>query len=348
LKLGPHWFAYSSLDLRSTPFSYYDAYDADREIKLHLIQGFVGYTRSIKRASVLVKAGQLASAFGSFPLHYDDADNSLLDQPLAYTAYLKLRADQLPCGVRDLLRQRGYQSEVSFYCKGSDEESYGLTPVTLYGLPGVEVDLAVSAADFRFQLTNSSPANPQNLLSRSQHAQWAAGGGYTLAHGLRVGVSAFRGPFLDRAVAGLLPQGHNVRDFPATGAGVDVQWARGRLSTNGEWQWFRFSYPKFRSSPAAWFAYGEAKTIITPRTYVALRLGLQQNSRVADFISQSQESFNPNRQSYEIALGYRPNRRQLLKLGYEWVTIAGLSGTRDNVLGLQFVTSFQALSKSWR
>src|SRR5260370_34774553 len=33
LKLGPHWFVYSSIHLRSTPFSYYDAYESEHELK---------------------------------------------------------------------------------------------------------------------------------------------------------------------------------------------------------------------------------------------------------------------------------------------------------------------------
>jgi signal transduction histidine kinase len=60
-----------------------------------------GYTRSFGKASVSLRAGKLTSAFGEFPLRYDDAANPMLDQPLPYP-HLKLRPDQLPCGVADL------------------------------------------------------------------------------------------------------------------------------------------------------------------------------------------------------------------------------------------------------
>jgi hypothetical protein len=94
--------------------------------------------------------------------------------------------------------------DLEYHCGGTNEEGSGLTPVTLYGLPAIEVDLSAHKFDAPFQLTNSSPANPHDLLSDSQHAQWTAGGGYTVIQGLRVGASAFQGPSLDHIVAALL------------------------------------------------------------------------------------------------------------------------------------------------
>jgi hypothetical protein len=346
-KLGPHWFIYSSIHVSSTPFYYNDSYESDHQVETHVVQAFLGYTHNYGTTSVVVKAGKLSSAFGAFPLHYDDADNPLLDQPLPYAAYLKLRADQLPCGVADLLGQQ-YASSVNYACGGSSGDSEGLVPVTLYGLPGVELDLSTHKIDARIQLTNSSPVNPQSLLSASQHAQWTAGAGYSVVQGFRVGPSAYRGPFLDHSVAGFLPAGHSVRDFPATGAGLDAQWARGRWSTTGEWQWFRFDYPNFLRPPTSLFGYAEVKAVLNPRTYLAVRAGYQRNSRVEDNHQRSSESFAPNVQTYEFAVGFRPNRWQLLKLGYEWLRGEEFSGTRDNVFGIQLVTSIQALSKAIR
>ncbi len=347
LKLGPHWFVYSSIQVSSTPFYYYDSYKPDHQIETHVVQAFLGYTQNYGATSLVVKVGKLASAFGAFPLHYDDADNPLLDQPLPYSAYLKLRPDQLPCGVPDLLGQQ-YAASANYGCGGSLGAGEGLTPVTLYGLPGLELDLSTHKIDARVQLTNSSPVNPQSLLSGSQHAQWTAGAGYSLVQGFRVGVSAYRGPFLDHSVVGFLPAGHSVSDFPSTGAGLDAQWARGRSSTTGEWQWFRFDYPNFRQSPKSSFAYAEVKVVLNPRTYLAVRAGYQRNSRVQDNYVWSDETFAPNMQAYEFAVGFRPNRWQLVKVGYEWLRGEDISGTRDNVFGIQLVTSIHALSKAIR
>jgi len=87
--------------------------------------------------------------------------------------------------------------------------------------------------------------------------------------------------------------------------------------------------------------------VVTPRLYAALRVGDQQNGQVAALGQSGSASFQPNVQSYEFALGYRPNRWQLFKVGYEWLKSSAIPGTRDNVLGVQLVTSIQPLSKAW-
>jgi hypothetical protein len=51
--------------------------------------------------------------------------------------------------------------------------------------------------------------------------------------------------------------------------------------------------------------------------------------------------------AYEFALGYHLSRLQRLKIGYEWLRTQGVSGTRDNVFGIQLVTTVHSLSKTW-
>jgi len=348
LQLGEHWYAYSAVQVSSEPFFFYESYYPEREVEAKVLQGFVGYTWTAERKAFSFKAGKLASAFGAFPLRYDDTANWLLDQPMAYGSYLRMRPDQLPCGVNDLLHQTQYREEVEFYCGGSEEEHYGMLPVTLYGLPGAEIGISWGRVDARLQLTGSSPANPQSLRSGSQAIQWTAGAGYTIWQGFRVGVSAFRGPFLEESVKPLLAAGKSIRDYPATAVGADAQWAAGRFAANGEWQWSQFAYPAYQTQPAVHFAYAEVKATVTPRVYVAFRAGLQNHGSVVDRRSRVADPFQPNRQAYELAAAYRINRFQQLKVGYEWLHTQGTSGTRDNVLGLQIITSVSSLSQAIR
>jgi hypothetical protein len=320
LKLGPHWYVYSAIQVRSTPFFYQDAYDPDHQIKTDFLQGFVGYTHSWNKATINIKVGKLSSAFGSFPLQYDDAVNALLDQPLPYT-YLE---------------------------PGFGGKPYGLTPVTLYGLPGAEIDLSWRRTDARFQLTNSNPYNPRSVFASGQHPQWTAGGGYTIRQGLRVGMSAYRGPWLDDALVSKYPQGLSAGNFPGSGLGVDAQWARGYWSASGEWDRFVFDYPNFTTPPALNFGYLELKRIINPRWYAALRTGYQTSNHPAYQNVPSTTTFLPNRQVYELAAGFRPNRLTLLKAGYEWVNVHGGPHGQDNVLGVQFVISINSISKAFK
>jgi len=238
---------------------------------------------------------------------------------------------------------------VHFRCGGARTSSGGLLPVSLFGVYGAQVDMSWRKVDARFQMANSSPANPQTLLSSSQSLQWAAGSGYTLRPGFRIGFSMHRGPFLDHVLTTLLPDHTRPGDYPATGIGNDVQWSRGRWNLEGEWQRFQYDYPRFVLSPAASSGYLEITRTLAPRFYVAARMAYQRYNRIADLRISTSEPFLPNRQTSEFAIGYRPNRRQLLKAGVTWlqagIASPALPGTS---FGFQLVTSLPALSKSLR
>jgi hypothetical protein len=345
LHLGSHWFAYSALDFRLAPYLYYDAYDADHEWYIQPIQAFVGYQIHSEKTSLVIKAGRLSSAFGAFPLHYDDADNALLDQPLSYIQTLTLRNDQIPCGVAGLLQQHyGY---VGTSCGGAWGADEGLTPVTLYGLPGLEADISSHRLDGRLQVTSGSPSDPLSESHAPQYAQWAAGGGYTIQQGFRIGISGFRGPYLAPDAAPFLPAGTGVRDFPASGIGADVQWARGHWNTSGEWQRFQYDLPGFLQAPSITSTYFEAKRILTPRFYVAGRAGWLLPGGARDATGLSTGQFAGSIASYELGGGCWLNRYQLIKASYEWLRIEHFPGTQTNVLGVQFVTTFHAVDRAF-
>jgi hypothetical protein len=345
LTLGEHWFAYAAEQIRLSPYLYYDAYDPDHEWYVQTLQAFVGYQIRTKKATVVFKAGRLTSAFGAFPPHYDDTENALLDQPLSYIQTLALRNDQLPCGVADLLQQHiGF---VSNLCGGQPGGGLGLTPVSLYGLPGVQADVSSHKLDGRIQVASGSPSNPLSLSHAPQYAQWVLGGGYTIRQGLRVGGSGFRGPYLSPDIAPLLPAATSVRSFPASGLGLEVQWARGHWSASGEWQRFQYDLPGFTQAPSIISTYGEAKRILTPRLYVAGRAGWLKPGGAADTSGASTNQFSASIASYELGGGWRLNRHQLLKASYEWLRIENLPGTKTNVLGVQFVTTFHAIDQAF-
>jgi hypothetical protein len=346
VKLGPHWFGYAAIQVRSNPYLYYDAFSPQHDVETNVLQAYMGYSMNAARTSVIVKAGQLVSAFGGFPLRYDDAQNPLLDQPLSYITTLTLRDDQLPCGTNDLLRQ--FYGSVSHLCGGAAGRSSGLVPATLYGLPGAELDVSSGRFDGRFQLTSGSPVYGEAIGDPRDYLQWAAGGGYTIRQGFRVGMSAFRGAYLDDELAPLLHPGASVRDFPATAIGLDAKWARGRWSASGELQRFRFDSPNFVVSPALNSGYLEAKTVLTPRLYVAGRAAFLRPGSVLDNTGVSAGHFAARLQSYETAAGFWVRRNTLLKGSYEWLISETSSGTRANVLGLQIVFTVDPLVKVFR
>ena len=292
-KLSEHWTVSGAVQASSRPYFYQEFGTQGYGVKADVLQGYVGYSQFWNRGSLVVRAGQLSSAFGSFLLHYDDADNPLIDIPLAY----------------------------GYYESG----------ITTLGLAGAQADVTLGKADFRAQFVNSSPANRRSLFDRDQYGNWAGGAGYTIRQGLRVGASAYRGPYLDRGDKFYFPGEAPPRDLPATAVGVDAQWGWRHLNVSGEWQHFEFTYHKIPTYKEQ-TGYVEARQVLHPRWYLASRLGY------------IRASAGKPRQVYELVAGFRPNRHQLVKLGYEIQQGPAIQGAHRNVLAVQLVTTLHAIS----
>jgi hypothetical protein len=295
-KLNSHWIVSGAVEAYSRPYFSEDYTDQGYGVRVGILQANIGYLQVWKNASLVVRAGQLTSAFGSFLLHYDDADNALTDAPMEY----------------------GY---------------YG-TGVTTFGLAGAEADLTVGKWDARAQFTNSSPASVRSIFDNDQYGDWTGGGGYTIRQGLRVGISAYRGPYLYAGQQFYRP-GLPYRDLPASAWGADVEWARGHWNVQGEWQRFDLAYnqmPTLREEAG----YVEARRVLSPRWYVAGRAGYLHTD------------YGFGGETYETVAGFRPNTHQVIKAGYELCRDAsGRSGLAGSVT-LQVVTTVHPLSLAYR
>ena len=293
LKLSEGWNFFGAVEMDAGRFSYRQPETQSYELHGRLLQGYVSYSRFWRKAALTIRAGQISAAFGSFLLHYDDADNPLINNPLSY----------------------------GYYSGG----------VTTSGLAGAQLDLTEGKADFRAQFLNSSPANPRSVFARDQYGTWAGGAGYTIRQGFRVGVSAYRGPYLDRHSPFYFPGEAPPRDLPATAFGVDAQWGWRHLNISGEWQHFDFIYhamPAFREQTG----YVELREVLHPRWYVASRLGyIRGTAGMAG-------------QSYELVAGFRPNRRQIIKVGYDFQQGPAFGNLRGSVFSAKLVTTFHAIS----
>jgi len=293
-KLNSHWTISGAVQVQSRPYFEEDFTTKGYGVKGDLLQLNLGYARFWSHdRSLVVRVGQLSTAFGAFLQRYDSADNPLIGIPSAYGYYYK--------------------------------------PVTFQGLVGAQVDATVGKLDVRAQFVNSSPANPRSIFDGDQYGNWAGGIGYTIRQGLRVGGSAYYGPYLDRQYAYFFPGEANPKVLPATGLGLDVEWGCGHWNAWGELQRFQMDYrviPTFVQN----MGYGEVRRILNPRWYAATRIGYQRFSAA------------PGSQSYEFAAGFRPNTHQLIKLGYTIQRGAEFPGTLGNIAAIEFVTSFRAIS----
>jgi hypothetical protein len=294
-KISKHWTVTGVIQLRSRPYFSEDFAKPGYGVKVDLIQASLGYSQFWADGSVVVRVGELPSAFGSFLLRYSDMDNPLLDVPSAYGYYYR--------------------------------------PVTALGLTGAQIDATWHKMDVRTQLTSSSPANPRDPWDHDQYANWTVGAGYSITQGLRVGVSAYRGPYLDRHYPFFFPGESAPKSLPATAYGTDVSWARGHTSVNGEWQRFIFPYHVL-SKFVEQTGYGEIKQVLHPRWFIAGRVGYMRTN----FASV---------QAYETAVGWRPSANQLIKAGYQLQRNGG-NGQLDHIVGMQYVATIHPLVLSGR
>jgi hypothetical protein len=289
IKFSDHWFFSGAIQGVTRPYYYSDFSTQGYGAKGALLQASLNYSRVSDRGLLLVRAGEMSTAFGSFLLRYDDADNALVDLPPEY--------------------------------------GYYYAPVSFLPVAGAEVDATLGKWDGRAQFANSSPANPRGPLASDQYGNWAAGAGYTIRQGLRVGVSGYRGPYLDRKYAFYYPGEASPNKLPARAIGVDGNWAHGHTSAFVEMSRFVMPYtliPNFRETAG----YAEVRQVLTPRWFVAGRYSLTSNSATGRI------------NVFEAAAGFRPDRFQLLKFGYEEEHYGSGSGQNDNAMAVQFITTF--------
>ncbi|MDQ1473046.1 MAG: hypothetical protein QOJ99_4526 [Bryobacterales bacterium] len=235
-KISSHWAVSGAIQVNSLSSFDEDSSTHASGIRSRFLQAQLGYYRVWKGGSLVIRAGQMQSAFGNFLLHYDDAKNPLLGTPAQY--------------------------------------NYDGAGVTTLGLAGIEAMATRGKWDARAQFTNSSPANPRSVFDRDQYANWTGGLGYSVWQGLRAGISTYRGPYLDRNHLSSFLREARSRDLPATAWGADVEWARGHWSVTGEWQRFILPQPVLPWIQQT-AAYADAQFVLHPRWYIAARAGFR-------------------------------------------------------------------------
>jgi hypothetical protein len=119
--------------------------------------------------------------------------------------------------------------------------------------------------------------------------------------------------------------------LPAGAFGVDAEWATGHWSVQGELQRFVMPYrviPTFHEQAG----YAEVRRVLNPRWFIAERSGYVASSA------------GPSVQEFEGVAGFRPDSRQIIKVGYG-VDRTCASGSRlERMFEVQVVTTMNLLS----
>jgi hypothetical protein len=295
-KINRDWFLTGSFQVASRPFFYEEFSTTGYGVKGNLLQATLNYARVSDKGSLLVRAGELPTAFGSFMLRYDDAVNPLIDLPVPY--------------------------------------GYYYAPISVLGVAGAQIDATKGKWDGRLQFANSSPANPRSLFAKDQYGNWAGGGGYTIRQGLRVGASGYYGPYLSRDYKYFFPGEAKPASLRASAVAADFDWAYRHTNVRGEAQHFVMPYksiPTFRESAG----YGEIRQVLGPRWYVAVRNGYTSSTATGKMQTvETAGGFRPNRHqlikfSYEYehyGTGPYPNENTF---GIQLVSTLHVSAARD-------------------
>lgn len=292
-KLNSNWSVTGAYQVNSANFFIGSAPATDYKAKGFLLQASLNYSLVRKDKSLMLRAGELSSAFGSFLLRYDDAQNPLIALPVPY--------------------------------------GYYYAAVSTLAVAGMQADVTWGKWDGRAQFANSSPSNPRAITSRDQYGNWAGGGGYSIRQGLRIGASAYYGPFTDRHSPFYFPGEDPPARLLARAVGIDAQWASGHWNVQGEWQKFNFPYvaiPVFREQAG----YFEVKRVLHPRWYVASRF----NELTA--------SVGGAQQIVEGVAGFRPANNTLLKFGYQWQHYSEGTVRDTSVVLVQLVATVHPLA----
>ena len=255
-KLNSHWAVSGAVQVHSRPFFSEEFGTQGYGVRADILQANLSYSRNWEMGSLVVRVGQMSSAFGSFLQRYDAAVNPLIGVPTAY----------------------------GYYYKG----------VTLLGLMGAQVDATAGKFDMRAQFVNSSPANRRSIFDHDQYGNWAGGMGYTIRQGFRVGASAYYGPYLHRQYPYFFPGEANPKELPGYAYGLDVQWGKGPWNAWGELQRFSMDYraiPVFTQH----MGYAELRRVLNPRWYAAVRVGyLRANAFPGSETYEIAAGFRPN------------------------------------------------------
>ena len=181
---------------------------------------------------------------------------------------------------------------------------------------GVNVGGRAGRIDYRAAAVSLPVVNPRYTPAPGQRLRPLLGAGVTLGPSLHLGLSATRGPYLNKNLQGQVPNGRSWDEYRQTIIAGDARFSVGYLETRFEAAWSEYEVPTSGQRLHGFGAYGEAKLTLSPRVFVATRLEgfrypfvlpINQNFWVAS------ETIENNG---EIGVGYQVSNGWLLKASF--------------------------------
>ena len=229
--------------------------------------------RPLEHQELDIQIGRIPPVIGEFARRAYGRDNPVIGLPLAYQYLTSLRPDALPSTVDDVLRMRGRGWRPN-YPIGSQDIDTGVPLVSATRWDtGIEARWRRGWVELAGAFTRGAPAVPV-VRETNGGRQWSGRAAVYTPAGLRVGVSAARGEWIEDSVLVLIPESE--RDKSAqTVIGADAELGLGHWLVRGEVIRSAFEIPlEFSPSASplvAWSSFVSARYRWHPRWQVAAR-----------------------------------------------------------------------------
>ncbi|MGH8014772.1 MAG: hypothetical protein ACREBV_01115 [Candidatus Zixiibacteriota bacterium] len=248
--------------------------------------------------------GIIPIPIGSFGSRTYSDKNPLIGTPLLYNFHTALTPGAL-----------GQQGTISELLAEKNDRSYYGVPVIYDACWSTGGELYGSAGKFDYSLgfMFGSVSNP-SLDQTREMPQFTTHWTYNFQPGLKVGMSAFMGPYLskdDIEEYGSLTPVPDPNDYFNTGVGYELYYSTRFLEIYSEGYTTSWEYPGLPDLTAM-AGYLEAKYKFHPRWYAAGRFDLVEPGKI-DVSPGVEEKWDYPLKRYEFGLGYKPSRSATVK-----------------------------------
>ncbi len=266
-----------------------------------------------------VQIGRVPPTFGAFTKSIYAYHNVVIGQPLAYQYLLSLRTTALPAIGDDLLRMRG-RGWLSSFPVGDTSRDAGVPIVNTSRYDtGVQVHGVVSRIEWTGSVTTGSLSDPR-IGDNNGRPQYAA---RVIAHalpGLKLGMSAARGAWLDDSLDDALAGTARAREFVQAAVALDAEASHGPWLARAEWLRSSWSMPVL-GTPAIDGPVVARSLIVEGRYRLlpGLTLGVRGDGLwFTDLVGTSAiETWEANVRRLEAALGYAITRNLTAKFAWQ-------------------------------
>jgi len=303
-------------------------------------------TYKISGEKLKVEAGKFLAPFGNFLPRRFAPQNFLYGFPIYYDYRTGLAANEVPENNQELLAARGtgrgdYGNTASAHSlfnrmKANFSPNSLASPATghtVNGSDGVKViakETYISGVQFfgkyrqlgyNIGLANGALSNPADL-SVSKRPMIFGRLHVQPAIGLRLGVSAANGGYLNHKLVQSQHPEIQPEKYSQGIAGLDMEYSRGYFVFFGEGAFSRWKSPLLREKLDALALTVEARYKFSPRFFVSTRYGQIKFSQIADAgdvdgDGQTMEPWEFPIWRLEAALGYNLSRHALIKAAWQ-------------------------------